>query len=81
MNFSNLKFDSKDIVQLLGFVGVIGTMWYDLKTDYNVHLAESKTEFRMLDYRISKLEGRDLIASNSYRPMAILPTQPKLTEE
>lgn len=76
MKLDDVKFSGSDIIKLLGFIGVIGTMWYDLKTDFEVHKAEHK----LLEYRIESLEKKAL-ACVAYNYNAILPKETKLEDD
>ena len=76
MNAADLKLDIKDVFKVTGFIVVTLGMWYDLKTDFAVH----REEHRLIEYRIIKLEA-SLMATFSYRPMAILPKEIKFESE
>lgn len=76
MQASNIKFESKDLVKILGFVFVIASMWYDLKSDLRVFKATT-------ELRLERLE-RD---SNTPKPKykreysAIIPTQTEVKDD
>ncbi len=76
MKLDDVKFTGSDVIKLIGFLGVIGTMWYDLKTNFEVHKAEHK----LLEYRIASLE-KSVLASVAYNYNAILPKETKLEDD
>ena len=76
MKLDDVKFTGSDVIKLIGFIGVIGTMWYDLKTDFEVHKAEHK----LLEYRIDNLEKK-MLACVQYKYNAILPKETKLEDD
>lgn len=76
MKLDDVKFTGSDVVKLIGFIGVIGTMWYDLKTDFEVHKAEHK----LLEYRIDNLEKK-MLACIQYKYNAILPKETTIEDD
>lgn len=52
-NFSNIKFETKDVVKLVGFVAFMGSMWYDLRTEQIVAAEERK----FLQYQVNQLQA------------------------
>lgn len=50
--FSKIKFTSADVVKLIGFVAMVGSMWYDLKTDQ----IKSQEQGKFLQYQIDELK-------------------------
>lgn len=58
MNLKDLNFSTKDVIQVVGFVGIIGSMWYDLKTD-QVRINENQ---KFLQYQIDELKGNKRFA-------------------
>jgi hypothetical protein len=70
-NFSSIKFDSKDVVKLVGFLSVSLGMWYDLKTDFRIEKETSIQKISFLQYQIDELK----------KPQAyyVKPDEPKLT--
>lgn len=78
MNLENLKFTSADVAKLIGFLSVIGGMWYDLKTDFEVH----KAEHALLEYRISELEKHNRMTSVlTYENCAVMPSKIELNDD
>lgn len=77
MKFNTLQFDTKDVVKLVGFVGVILSMWYDLKTDFAVH----KEEHKFLEYRVEQLEKQNQVTAMTYQSVAIVPNQTKIEDD
>lgn len=78
MNLESLKFSSNDMAKLIGFLGVIGGMWYDLKTDFEVH----KAEHALLEYRISELEKHNrMVSALTFESCAIVPGKIELKDE
>lgn len=75
MEFSKVTYTNADVVKFLGFVLVISSMWYDLKTDIEIH----KEEHKLLEYRINNLEGKK-IACLTPR-VAIMPKETKLEDD
>ena len=72
MTLSNLKLEIKEVVKLTGFVGLVGSMWYDLKTDFAVH----EESHKLIEYRLNQLEKVKEIAQ--YKPkFAILAEKPE----
>lgn len=70
-----MKLDSKDLIKLFGFVVVILSMWYDLKTD----LAVTKAT---VELRLNALENpRPPKSIASYQHMAIVPSETKIEGE
>ena len=63
MKFSDLKFTSADVVKLVGFLGVIGMMWADLKSSY----VAVKKDMEFLQYQLNELK------SESPKLTAVLP--------
>lgn len=76
MDFNKLKYNATDVVKFLGFVLIISSMWYDLKTDFTVH----KEEHKLLEYRLATLESK-MIAQVSFRPLTVKPEDVKLKYE
>jgi len=72
MEFSKVKYTNTDVIKFLGFVLFISSMWYDLKTDFEIH----KEEHKLLEYRINELE----IACITPR-VAVLPRETKLEDD
>jgi hypothetical protein len=52
MKFSDLKFTSADMVKLVGFLGVIGMMWADLKSSY----VSMQKDVEFLQYQINEIK-------------------------
>jgi len=50
--FSQIKFDGKDIVKLIGFLIWSGSMWYDLKSEQVRGIEDRK----FLQYQINELK-------------------------
>lgn len=75
MEFSKVTYTNADVVKFLGFVLVISSMWYDLKTDFEIH----KEEHKLLEYRITNLETKK-IACLTPR-VAIMPRETKLEDD
>lgn len=75
MEFSKVTYTNADVVKFLGFVLVISSMWYDLKTDFELH----KEEHKLLEFRINNLENPK-IACVTPR-VAIMPKETKLEDD
>ena len=75
MEFSKVTYTNTDVIKFLGFVLIISSMWYDLKTDFEIH----KEEHKLLEYRISELENKK-IACITPR-VAVLPRETKLEDD
>ena len=73
MALDGIKFDTKDVVKLIGFVSISLSMWYDLKTDFAIH----KEQVKLLEYRIGKLEEKIDLSSK----VAILPRTITIEDE
>ena len=70
-----MQLDNKDIIKLIGFVAVTVSMWYDLKTDLQVHIA-------VTELRLNALENPKQPKSvASYQHMAIMPEETKLEND
>ena len=78
MKLEELRFTSAEIAKLIGFLCIIGGMWYDLKTDFEVH----KAELRLLDYRIEQLEKSNrMVSAFTFESCAIVPGKIELKDE
>ena len=81
MTPNTMKFDTKDVIKLIGFTGVVLASWYDLKTD--IAIFKLKNEY--LEKRVDKLEvyveGEKKLAVNSFRPFAVIPRETKIEDE
>lgn len=70
---TNLKFDIKDVIKLLGFAVTITAMWYDLKSD--LQILKATTEIRL-----GNLEARNELAS-AITYEAVMPKETKVENE
>jgi hypothetical protein len=71
MKFSDLKFTSADVVKLVGFLGVIGMMWADLKSSY----VSMQKDVEFLQYQINEIKN------DSHKLTAVLPKAIELERE
>lgn len=62
------------IIKLIGFVLVISSMWYDLRTKFEVHVATT-------ELRLRSLEDRMPVAKYESPKYALLPSETKLEDE
>lgn len=51
-DFGNVKFTGADLIKLVGFVLMLGSMWADLKTDQIKYQEQQK----LIEYRLAQLE-------------------------
>ena len=78
--FEKINFTTKDVVQLLGGAFLIGSMWFDLKTE----IVKSKEQREFLQHQISQHEkkiddiDKDLKAIMSFRNEAVKPEEPRI---
>lgn len=47
--FSSIKFDSKDAIKLIGAIGFLACMWYDLRTEFQVFKATTELRLEALE--------------------------------
>lgn len=76
MKLEQLTFTATDVVKLIGFTLTISAMWYDLKSDMKVHIAEHA----LLEWRMKKLENPS-VASVPNQHLAILPSETKIKDD
>lgn len=70
-----MKLDVKDVVKLMGFILLTASMWYDLKTDFRVHVATTELRLKALEERDSKPNYKEP------QKYAVLPNQIKIEDE
>lgn len=73
MKFDSITYTLTDVIKFLGFVTIMSSMWYDLKTDFAVH----KAEHLLIEHRIGNLEKQ--LAVNTYE--AIMPKELQLKDD
>jgi predicted nucleic acid-binding Zn-ribbon protein len=73
--FNKIDFTSKEIVQIIGGIVFIGSMWLDLRTE----ITTAKKEREFLQYQLTEHDKRinELRSSLTYRS-ATKPEEPKL---
>jgi hypothetical protein len=76
MKLEQLTFTTTDVVKLIGFTLTISAMWYDLKSDMKVHIAEHA----LLEWRMKKLENPG-VAEVPKQHLAILPSETKIKDD
>jgi chaperonin cofactor prefoldin len=75
MKATNLTFETKDVVKLVGFILVVSSMWYDLKSDLRVFKAT-------IELRVGQLEKQqDRRYKDIPETYALVPNETKLTDE
>lgn len=75
MNATKLTFETKDVIKLLGFVAIVSSMWYDLKSDLRVFQAT-------IELRVGQLERqRDKSYKEVPATYAVIPSETKITGE
>lgn len=73
-----MKLDLKDVIKLIGFVGTVLCMWYDLKTDLEI----VKVKIGYIEQRVEKLEGRnEKRMAVKYPNLALLPSETQIEDE
>ena len=73
-----MKLDLKDVIKLIGFVGTVLCMWYDLKTDLEI----VKVKIGYIEQRVEKLEGRnEKRMALKYPNLALLPSETQIEDE
>jgi len=72
VELSKIKFDGKDFVKAVGFIGFVGSMWFDLKSEQIK--AHEKIEF--LQYQINQINNK-----KDKQLVAILPKELKLEDK
>ena len=73
-----MKLDHKDVIKLIGFVGTVLCMWYDLKTDLEI----VKVKIGYIEQRVEKLEGRnEKRMAVKYPNLALLPSETQIEDE
>lgn len=77
MKLESIQLNLTDVIKLIGFVLVISSMWYDLKTDFDVH----KSEHKIIEYRLARIEALNNLAINTYEHAAVVPRETKLENE
>lgn len=68
--FQSIKFTAADFIKLIGFVGMVGSMWYDLKSQQ----IETKKDMAFLQYQINEVKSKIGLA-------AIMPKETKIESE
>lgn len=76
-NFNNIKFDGKDVIKLIGFMGFVACMWYDLKTDFKVFKATTELRLEALE----RTEQPQQPVAYKHKREAILPHEIKIETE
>lgn len=74
MKASNLTFETKDVIKLIGFVAVVCGMWADLKSDLRTFRATT-------ELRIGQLEKQQEKANNIPQSYAMIPNETKIHDE
>lgn len=73
-----MKLDLKDVIKLIGFVGTVLCMWYDLKTDFEI----VKVKIGYIEQRVEKLENRnEKRMAVKYPNLALLPSETRIEDE
>lgn len=77
-NFNNIKFDGKDVIKLVGFMGFCAMMWYDLKTDLQVFKATTELRLQALE-QSTAYPHKEV----TYKPRreAVMPSEIKIETE
>lgn len=70
-----MQLDTKDLIKLIGFISVIVSMWYDLKTDFKVHVAVTEIRLNALE----KQKEPKTIAT--YQRLALVPNQIEIEDD
>jgi hypothetical protein len=89
MDWTNIKFNVKDLIYFLGLGGMLMVQYFNLKSDIEKLSLFKLTDDKIINSRIQILEAsstqaaRDIsrIDKNLYRMNAILPKQINLEEE
>jgi hypothetical protein len=89
MDWTNIKFNVKDLIYFLGLGGMLMVQYFNLKNDIEKLSLFKLTDDKIINSRIQILEAsstqaaRDIsrIDKNLYRMNAILPKQINLEEE
>ena len=76
MQASNINLEAKDVVKLLGFVFVIASMWYDLKSDLRVFKATTELRLERLENDANKPKPK---YKREYS--AIIPSQTEVKDD
>ncbi len=73
-----MKLDHKDVIKLIGFLGVCLSTWYDLKTD----LAVIKAKVGFIEERVDRLENQSDKRFVAHFPkLALVPAETKIEDE
>jgi len=70
-----MQLDTKDLIKLIGFIAVTVSMWYDLKTDFKVHVATT-------ELRLNALENpKEPKTVATYQRLAIVPNPIEIEDD
>ena len=73
-----MKLEIKDVIKLIGFVGTVLCMWYDLKTDLEI----VKVKISYIESRVDKLENsNEKRYAVKFPNLAVLPAETKIEDE
>jgi hypothetical protein len=87
MKLNSLKFELKDVVQILSVAVMLITQYYSLKSDIKELILYRKEDEKFLNLRISRIESDVQKHSNAILDLqlrnrnAILPETPKITSD
>ena len=81
MDFDKIKFTGKDVIQLVGFAGMLMTMYFNLVSEIRQNKVFDEADKKVIDYRISTLEKKQLSYKGEIADFAILPKETKLEDE
>lgn len=81
MDFDKIKFTGKDVIQLVGFAGMLMTMYFNLVSEIRQNKVFDEADKKVIDYRLKDLEKRTLSYNDKPMQFAVLPKETKIEDE
>jgi hypothetical protein len=81
MSISDIKLTANDLIKVLGFVGSLMTLYFQLRSDMKELIIQKKADDMVVNYRINSLEEEQRKLASKLTWFATLPESPKIKHE
>jgi len=81
MSISDIKLTANDLIKVLGFVGSLMTLYFQLRSDIKELIIHKKADDMVVNYRINSLEEEQRKLASRLNWFATLPESPKIKHE
>ena len=81
MSLTDLKITINDVIKLIGFIGSLMAMYFQLRSDMKELMIRREAESIVIDYRIKSLENEQRAIKTRLGWLATLPESPRIKHE